>query len=154
MYIYIYICIYIYIYIYIYICIHTCNTTRRRAHASITRITSTAPRLSRVDSFWRLARRKSAPPTAAPSPLFAVLLLHVVRAPTTPYRCLNKNTPPDKKRGWKISSESTKSGAGLQFPLLGRMAKAHVEGVSCFTDTGNSHHQGQKQGPGPGVRTV
>ena len=40
-----------------------------------------------------------------------------------------KNTPPDKKTGWNISFESTKSGAGLQFLLLGRMAKAHGKGV-------------------------
>ena len=38
-----------------------------------------------------------------------------------------KNTPPDKKTGWKISFENTESGAGLQFLLLGRMAKAHVQ---------------------------
>ena len=40
-----------------------------------------------------------------------------------------KNTPPDKKTGWKISFESTESGAGLQFLLLARMAKAHVKGL-------------------------
>ena len=40
-----------------------------------------------------------------------------------------KVTPPDKKTGWKISFENTESGAGLQFLLLGRMAKARVKGV-------------------------
>ena len=40
-----------------------------------------------------------------------------------------KNTPLEKKTGWKISSENTKSVAGLQFLLLGRMAKAQVKGV-------------------------
>ena len=35
-----------------------------------------------------------------------------------------KNTPSDKKTGWKISFESTQSGAGLQFLLLGPMASA------------------------------
>ena len=39
------------------------------------------------------------------------------------------NTPPDKKTGWKISFESTKSRAGLQFLLPGPMAKAQVKGV-------------------------
>ena len=39
-----------------------------------------------------------------------------------------KNTPPDKKTGWKISPENTKSGAGLQFLLLGRRATALVKG--------------------------
>ena len=35
------------------------------------------------------------------------------------------STPPDKKTGcWKFSFESPASGAGLQFLLLGRMAKA------------------------------
>ena len=47
-----------------------------------------------------------------------------------------QNTPPDKKTGWKPSFESTKSGAGLQFLLLGRMAKAHLKGMFLFTDTG------------------
>ena len=36
-----------------------------------------------------------------------------------------KNTPPDGESAF----ESTESGAGLQFLLLGRMAKAHVKGV-------------------------
>ena len=40
-----------------------------------------------------------------------------------------KNTPPEKTTGWRISFESARSGAGLQFLLLGRMAKAHVKGV-------------------------
>lgn len=44
---------------------------------------------------------------------------------------VNKNTPPDQKAGWNISSGSITSGAGLQFPLLGRMAKAQVKGVFC-----------------------
>ena len=47
-----------------------------------------------------------------------------------------KEIPPDKNAGWKISFENTKSGAGLQFRLLGRMAKAPVKGVFLFTDTG------------------
>ena len=40
-----------------------------------------------------------------------------------------KNTPPDEKTGWKVSFESTKSSAGLQLPLLGRMARARRKGV-------------------------
>ena len=39
------------------------------------------------------------------------------------------STPPDKKTGWKISFESTKSRAGLQFLLSGPMAKAQVTGA-------------------------
>ena len=50
---------------------------------------------------------------------------------------VNKNTPPDKKTGWEVGSESTKSGAGSQFLLLGRTAKAHGKGCSFFTDTGS-----------------
>ena len=42
--------------------------------------------------------------------------------------CKN-NTPPDEKTDWKISSENTESGAGLQFLLLGRMAKARRKGM-------------------------
>ena len=49
-----------------------------------------------------------------------------------------KNTPPDKRTGWKISFESTKSGAGLQFRFLGRMAKARAKGMISFTDTGST----------------
>ena len=40
-----------------------------------------------------------------------------------------KNTSADKKTGWKFSFENLQSGAGLQFLLLGRMAKAHVKGL-------------------------
>ena len=47
----------------------------------------------------------------------------------------NKNTPPDKTTGWNICFESTKSEAGLQFLLLGCMAKANVKGQLLFTDT-------------------
>ena len=36
----------------------------------------------------------------------------------------NKNTPLEKKTGEGSSFESTEFGAGLQFLLLGRMAKA------------------------------
>ena len=36
-----------------------------------------------------------------------------------------QNTPPDKKTGWKIGFESTKSVAGLQFVLLGRSVCLH-----------------------------
>ena len=56
------------------------------------------------------------------------------------YRCLRKeNTPPDKSYGLSISSESTKSEAGLQFLPLGRMAKAQVNKRSVsFKDTGIS----------------
>ena len=39
------------------------------------------------------------------------------------------NTPSDEKTGWKITFESTKSVAGLQFLLLGRMAKARRNGL-------------------------
>ena len=49
-------------------------------------------------------------------------------APRVTGVCENK-TPLDNKTGWNISFESTKSGAGLQFLLLGRMAKAHGKGV-------------------------
>ena len=44
---------------------------------------------------------------------------------------VKENTPPDKKTGLKISSESAKSGAGLQFLLLGRMAKDHGKAMFC-----------------------
>ena len=47
---------------------------------------------------------------------------------------VNKNTPPDKKAGRKISFEQNESRAGLQFLLLGRMAKAHVKGT-IFSQT-------------------
>ena len=40
------------------------------------------------------------------------------------------------RRRVKISSQSTKSGARLQFPPLDRMAKARAKGVLFFTDTG------------------
>ena len=43
----------------------------------------------------------------------------------------------DKTTGWKISFESTKSAAGLQFLMLGRMAKAH-EKECFFTGTGST----------------
>ena len=46
-----------------------------------------------------------------------------------------ENTPPDKNTGWNISFENTKSVAGLQFLLLGHMAKAQVKGV-FFIHTG------------------
>ena len=45
-----------------------------------------------------------------------------------------KNTPPDNKTGLRISFDITKSGAGLQLQLLGRMAKAQVKGVG-FSQT-------------------
>ena len=44
---------------------------------------------------------------------------------------VQKHTPPDKKTGWKFSFENTKSGAGLQLLLLGRMAKARAKGIVC-----------------------
>ena len=54
---------------------------------------------------------------------------------------VNKNnTPPDKKAGWQICFESTKSETGLQFLLLGRMAKARAKGVFLFTDTGSNDY--------------
>ena len=43
--------------------------------------------------------------------------------------CEKNNTPPDKKTGKQIRFECAKSGAGEQFMLLGRMAKAHVKGM-------------------------
>ena len=46
------------------------------------------------------------------------------------------NTPLDKKAGWKIIFQNTKSGAGLQFLLLDRTAKASAKGVFLFIDTG------------------
>ena len=49
-------------------------------------------------------------------------------------QCLWKNNPPDKNTSWAISFENTKSVAGLQFLLLGRMAKAQVKGL-CFSQT-------------------
>ena len=49
---------------------------------------------------------------------------------------VNKNTPPDKKTGWEISFENTKTVAGLQFLLPGRMAKAQARALCLFTDTG------------------
>ena len=42
---------------------------------------------------------------------------------------VNKNTPQDEKTGWEISSWSAKSGAGLQFLLMGRMAKAQAKNM-------------------------
>ena len=45
-----------------------------------------------------------------------------------------KGTPPDKKAGWVSNFENTESVAGLQFLLLGRMAKARVKVVS-FSET-------------------
>ena len=60
----------------------------------------------------------------APSMMYrALVLLHWLPV------SVNKNTPLDKKTGWKISFENTKSGAGLQFLLQGHMAKAHGQGV-------------------------
>ena len=47
---------------------------------------------------------------------------------------VNKHTPPDKNASQDISFESTKSGAGLQFMLLGRMAKPLSKGV-CVSQT-------------------
>ena len=48
---------------------------------------------------------------------------------------VKKNTPPDKTTGWNISSETTKSGAGLV-----SAAGSHGQGQSKrnvdFTDTG------------------
>ena len=41
---------------------------------------------------------------------------------------VTKNTPLDKRTGWKFSFQNTKSGAGLQFLLLDRMAKASAKG--------------------------
>ena len=46
-------------------------------------------------------------------------------------------TPPEKKKGWKISSESTESGAGLQFLLPGRMAKARRKDMCCWIPFGD-----------------
>ena len=43
------------------------------------------------------------------------------------------------KTGWTISFENAKSGAGLQFLLLGRMATAQVKGVVLFADSGIMH---------------
>ena len=40
-----------------------------------------------------------------------------------------RNTPPENTTPWNISFQSTKSGAGLQFLQLGRMAKAQAKGV-------------------------
>ena len=37
--------------------------------------------------------------------------------------------PPENNTHWNVSSQVTKSGAGLHFLLLGLMAKAHVKGV-------------------------
>ena len=45
------------------------------------------------------------------------------------------STPPDRKTSWEISFENTTSLAGLQFLLLGRMAKAQDKGMLLFTDT-------------------
>ena len=45
------------------------------------------------------------------------------------YRCLWKNTPPEKNTGGKTGFQSTKSGAGEQFLLLDFMAKARIKGV-------------------------
>ena len=42
-----------------------------------------------------------------------------------------EKSTPDKKTGWKFSSENPKSGAGLQFLLLGHMAKAQAKGCFC-----------------------
>ena len=47
-----------------------------------------------------------------------------------------QNTPPDTRTGWKLCFEKTKSGDGLQFLLLGRMAKARAKLMLLFTDTG------------------
>ena len=44
--------------------------------------------------------------------------------------------PPEKKTGWNISLDNTTSGARSQFLLLGRMAKAQLQGTSFFTGTG------------------
>ena len=51
------------------------------------------------------------------------------------YWCLWK-TIPEKNTCENIGFQSTKSGAGLQFPPLDRVAKARAKGVSFFTDTG------------------
>ena len=41
------------------------------------------------------------------------------------------NTPPENDAHWKISFQSTNSGAGEQFMLLDCMAKARVKGSFC-----------------------
>ena len=56
------------------------------------------------------------------------------------YRCLCKNTPPEKRTLGKTSLKSTKSGAGEGFLLLGCMAKATAKGMFLFTDTGRNRH--------------
>ena len=50
------------------------------------------------------------------------------------HQCLNKNTPPDEKTHGKISFQSTKSGAGEQFLLQDRRAKADTK-AAPFSQT-------------------
>ena len=52
------------------------------------------------------------------------------------YRCLWKNTSPEKNTRWKISFQSTKPRAGEQFLLLDCRARACAKGAFFFTDTG------------------
>ena len=57
---------------------------------------------------------------------------------TLRYRCLKKNTPPEKKTHGNISFKNTKSKAGEQFLLRDCKARAHPKGVFLFTDTGRA----------------
>ena len=115
-----YVCMYIYIYIYIYIHI----TCRCRTSAS--------------------GGRRSSPGGRSRSP----------HPPTRTYMrwhtgVCGQNIPPDERTGWKISFENTESGTGLQFLLLGRMAKAHVKGMFllqttvCVDTCRNQHNSAQ-----------
>ena len=60
-----------------------------------------------------------------------VLIVHIwvlLNHPTETGVC-QTNTPPDRKTGWNISFEITKSRARLQLLLLCCMVKAQVKGV-------------------------
>ena len=74
----------------------------------------------------RVSKIRRAPPSLETSPRRPCA--QISYDPCTTAVC-EKNTPLDKKTGWKISFENTKSGAGLQLLLLGRVAKAHGKGV-------------------------
>ena len=55
---------------------------------------------------------------------------------------VKKHTPPEKNRHWNISFQSTKSGAGWQFPPLDCRARARLKGMCFFTGTGTKWPRG------------
>ena len=135
-YIYTYICMHIsislslYLYIYIYTHQRACKLFFQRWNPT----TAQTRTPYRVVVFQRWDKQ---PNTCARHPAASVPCspLQTVRDSRDTGVC-EKNTPPEKNTGWKISFENTKSRAGLQFLLVGRMAKARAKRSVFFTDTG------------------